>query len=248
MRRVQAVCRQRFPGAPYLWQKNAQPASSFAACRTAESDDPRKGGPGEPRSNGKSASEASTQGKPRCGRKVGPGLGRAIPRLFFCAPGSPGEYSARNRREDFQRLRYATPESLKLDPLPCWQSLTSEQIRAQVSSLVAEIEAEAAAATGYAVSARGGPGSRSSQSSPAIEEVASASLPRLEPRSSRSALRGLQPLHRSLPGCRRKAAGRRSHGSLPCWQLPTASSLRPSPLSEMQAVSRSRPVLRAIGR
>ncbi|HYX26095.1 MAG TPA: transposase [Thermoanaerobaculia bacterium] len=56
------------------------------------------------------------------------------------------ENVARTRREHFDRLRYATPESFELDPLPCWQGLTPEQIRARVSSLVNEIEIEAAAA------------------------------------------------------------------------------------------------------
>lgn len=56
------------------------------------------------------------------------------------------EDAARKRREDFPRLRYATLERLELDPLPCWQNLTSEQIRKRVSSLVAEIQVEAATA------------------------------------------------------------------------------------------------------
>jgi hypothetical protein len=56
------------------------------------------------------------------------------------------ENAARTRREDFERLRYATPETLELDPLPCWQGLTLEQIRVRVSPLVDEIETEAAAA------------------------------------------------------------------------------------------------------
>jgi REP element-mobilizing transposase RayT len=56
------------------------------------------------------------------------------------------ENTARTRREDFERLRYATPETLELDPLPCWQGLTPEQIQARVSSLVEEVEIEAATA------------------------------------------------------------------------------------------------------
>src|SRR5436305_7232398 len=56
------------------------------------------------------------------------------------------ENAARTRREDFDRLRHATPEILELDPLPCWQGLTPEQIRARVSPLVDDIEIEAAAA------------------------------------------------------------------------------------------------------
>jgi hypothetical protein len=34
------------------------------------------------------------------------------------------EYAARNRGEEFSRLKYATEETFELTPLPCWaQSL-----------------------------------------------------------------------------------------------------------------------------
>jgi hypothetical protein len=55
------------------------------------------------------------------------------------------EYAARHRREDFEPLKYATPEELTLDPLPCWRHLTEEERRRRVAALVAEIEAQAAA-------------------------------------------------------------------------------------------------------
>jgi REP element-mobilizing transposase RayT len=54
------------------------------------------------------------------------------------------EYAARIRGEDFDRMRYATPEVLTLSPLPCWKHLTPEVRRRLVADLVAEIEAEAA--------------------------------------------------------------------------------------------------------
>src|SRR5947199_6371040 len=56
------------------------------------------------------------------------------------------ESSTLNRREDVERLRYATPEALELDPLPCWQGLTPEQIRARIAPMVDEIEIEATTA------------------------------------------------------------------------------------------------------
>lgn len=56
------------------------------------------------------------------------------------------EYAARQRREDFDRLRYATAETLTLDPLPCWEGLSAEQIRFRVAQLVSEVELEAASA------------------------------------------------------------------------------------------------------
>jgi REP element-mobilizing transposase RayT len=54
------------------------------------------------------------------------------------------EFAARRRREDYDRLRYATREMLVLDPLPCWSHLAPEQYRRRILALVAEIEEEAA--------------------------------------------------------------------------------------------------------
>jgi REP element-mobilizing transposase RayT len=53
------------------------------------------------------------------------------------------EFAARRRREDYDRLRYATRETLVFDPLPCWSHLTPEQYRRRILALVAEIEEEA---------------------------------------------------------------------------------------------------------
>ena len=58
------------------------------------------------------------------------------------------EYAARQRREDFDHLRYATAETLTLDPLPCWEGLSEQQIRVHVTNLVSEIELEAQSALG----------------------------------------------------------------------------------------------------
>jgi hypothetical protein len=55
------------------------------------------------------------------------------------------EYAARNRGEDFGRLKYAEEEELVLSQLPCWADLSAEQYREQVAGLVEEIEAEARA-------------------------------------------------------------------------------------------------------
>jgi len=55
------------------------------------------------------------------------------------------EYAARRRGEDFDRLCYATTETLTLSPLPCWKHLPEETRRRLIAELVAEIEAEAAA-------------------------------------------------------------------------------------------------------
>jgi REP element-mobilizing transposase RayT len=55
------------------------------------------------------------------------------------------EYAARRRGETFGLLQYATREVLELDPLPCWQHLSEEERRRRAASMVADIEAEAAA-------------------------------------------------------------------------------------------------------
>jgi len=53
------------------------------------------------------------------------------------------EFAARNRGDDFGRLKYAEEEVLKLSQLPCWADLTPEQYRERIAELVEEIEAEA---------------------------------------------------------------------------------------------------------
>lgn len=56
------------------------------------------------------------------------------------------EYAARNRGEDFHRLKYASRETVELSPLPCWAHLSPEAYRQRVADLVEAIESEAAAA------------------------------------------------------------------------------------------------------
>jgi hypothetical protein len=55
------------------------------------------------------------------------------------------EQSARRRGEEFDRLRFAEPETVTLEPLPCWSHLPPEVWRERVAALVGEIEAEAEA-------------------------------------------------------------------------------------------------------
>jgi hypothetical protein len=54
------------------------------------------------------------------------------------------EYAARRRGEKFDRLAYATRETVILSPLPCWRHLSPEIQKCRVTDLVAWIEAEAA--------------------------------------------------------------------------------------------------------
>ena len=54
------------------------------------------------------------------------------------------EYAARARGQEFERLEYATPETIRLGPLPCWRHLAGEIYRSRVSELVKQIESETA--------------------------------------------------------------------------------------------------------
>ena len=54
------------------------------------------------------------------------------------------EYAARNQRQDFERLRYATEETVEFSPIPCWAHLPPEVYRARVKTLVDTVVAEAA--------------------------------------------------------------------------------------------------------
>ena len=54
------------------------------------------------------------------------------------------ENGARRRGEDFDRLRYASRETVTLSPLPCWEHLPAEKQKERIAEVVQEIETEAA--------------------------------------------------------------------------------------------------------
>jgi REP element-mobilizing transposase RayT len=54
------------------------------------------------------------------------------------------EYVARVRREKVHRLEYTTPETLRLEPLPCWRDLSKQGIRSRAAELIAQIEKDSA--------------------------------------------------------------------------------------------------------
>lgn len=68
--------------------------------------------------------------------------GRALEGYWF---DRTREYAARRRRQTFDRLRFATPETLHLSPLPCWKGLSESAWRRRAAALIAEIESELAA-------------------------------------------------------------------------------------------------------
>jgi hypothetical protein len=55
------------------------------------------------------------------------------------------EFAARNRGESFGLRKYAMPEVLELDPLPCWRHLSEKQYQSRMAGLVEKITVEAAA-------------------------------------------------------------------------------------------------------
>jgi hypothetical protein len=55
------------------------------------------------------------------------------------------EYLARQRGETPEPQSFEEPETLTLEPLPCWNHLSPEQYRGQIESLVQSVESEAAA-------------------------------------------------------------------------------------------------------
>ena len=54
------------------------------------------------------------------------------------------EYGARSRGEKYDRLAYATPETIRLEPLPCWCHLSKKRYRNRVGELITQIETETA--------------------------------------------------------------------------------------------------------
>jgi hypothetical protein len=57
--------------------------------------------------------------------RQGPARGEALTGHWF---DRSREYAARNQREDFEPLRYATEETVELSPVPCWAHLTPEPL------------------------------------------------------------------------------------------------------------------------
>jgi putative transposase len=55
------------------------------------------------------------------------------------------ESSACRRGQSFDRYKYATPETVALDPLPCWSHLPVEEQRRRIASLIQGIDERAAA-------------------------------------------------------------------------------------------------------
>ena len=52
------------------------------------------------------------------------------------------EWAARQRRERYHHLRFATKETIELEPLPCWAHYSAERLRSTVSALIAGILAD----------------------------------------------------------------------------------------------------------
>jgi hypothetical protein len=136
------------------------------------------------------------------------------------------EYAARQRRQDFDRLCYATRETLILSPLPCWKHLTVEARRRP--------DRRDRSGSRRSAPGRGTPGSGSRRhpqaaplpSSQAFEEVSSAVVPCREPGGAQGALRGLRVVRGRVCRRLREVAGWGSHGRVPDRELPAGAPLR----------------------
>jgi len=49
------------------------------------------------------------------------------------------------RGEAFDRLEYATQETVRFEPMPCWRDLPEKDLKVRVEELIREIESETAA-------------------------------------------------------------------------------------------------------
>jgi hypothetical protein len=122
------------------------------------------------------------------------------------------EYAARNRGETFDRLKYASVETLHLSPLPCWKHLPSEVWRGRALDLIHEIVEETAARR-----ARTG-----------SEPLGAAAIlgrhphdrPK-NPKKSPAPLGSLPPVRRRLPAGRGKAPSGRSQRGVSPRELPS---------------------------
>jgi REP element-mobilizing transposase RayT len=54
------------------------------------------------------------------------------------------EHRARRKGIAFERLDFATPYTVHLEPLPCWAHLSVEEYRKRIAEMVADIESQAA--------------------------------------------------------------------------------------------------------
>lgn len=69
-------------------------------------------------------------------------IGRALKGFWF---DRTREYAAHRRGDDVGTYAYAEPETLELDPLPCWTHLDQATYRARIGEIIAQVEAEAEA-------------------------------------------------------------------------------------------------------
>ncbi|MGB3565464.1 MAG: transposase [Thermoanaerobaculia bacterium] len=59
--------------------------------------------------------------------------GRSLQGLWF---DRTREWAARQRREQYHRLRFATQETVELEPLPCWAHYSAERLRTAIRDLL----------------------------------------------------------------------------------------------------------------
>jgi hypothetical protein len=112
------------------------------------------------------------------------------------------EYAARNRGEKFDRLQYATPETLYLSPLPCWKHLPKEAWRGRPQAHPGDRRGDRNAPCEYAEPTVGSRSDREQASPPSAqdaEEIPSAALPCIQFRRPPRTLGSLPSLRSRLP-------------------------------------------------
>jgi hypothetical protein len=137
--------------------------------------------------------------------------------------------AARRTGEKFDRLAYATHETVILSPLLCWNHLSPEVQKRRVTELVAWIEAEAAerrARTGSQPFGASAVRGQHPHDCPRRLKRSPAPLFHAFQASASRALRRLCLVRSRLQRGLSKSAVRGPFGALPRWQLPAGIALR----------------------
>jgi len=138
------------------------------------------------------------------------------------------EHRARRQGKTFERLEFATPCSVHLEPLPCWAYLSAEEYRRRVAELVDDIERQAALKRQLLASpARGAAAVREQEPHAAPERLKKSPAPRFHA-ASRKIRRELYESYRHFLAAFREAAARLRAGELavvfPAGSFPPAAS------------------------
>jgi REP element-mobilizing transposase RayT len=124
------------------------------------------------------------------------------------------EHRARRQGKTFERLKFATPYTVHLEPLPCWAHLSTEESRRRVAEMVDDIESQAALKRQLLdLPARGAAAVREQEPHAAPERLKKSPAPRFHA-ASRKIRRELYESYRHFLAAFRDAAARLRAGEL----------------------------------